>query len=289
MSRGRIAIAQLCSSSDVLANLELAVQLCRRAVAQDVRVLFFPEATDYIAQNAAHSRKLSQHSGVFVQRLSQQIKSLSKPLDVSIGVHLPSGSKVRNTLLYIQHDGQIIQEYDKLHLFDVAVPNGPIMLESQSVQKGDKIPRIIKTPAGSLGSSICYDIRFPELALKMRSMGAELICYPSAFTMSTGEAHWEILGRATAIQTQCFVIMPGQYGIHRTNIDPDSDPSLPNTRQSWGHSMIIDPWGKIIAQAKNITDKFEPQLIVASIDLLQLQNIREKMPLWKQRRNDIFH
>lgn len=288
----RIGIAQLCSTSNVMSNLDIVIQMCKNAIKQDVRVLFFPEATDYIAQNPAHSRVLSNQGEQFVNKLCKEISSLEKPLDVSIGVHLPKGAKVRNTLLYITHEGNILQEYDKLHLFDVNVPNGPIMMESKSVVKGAKLPDIINTPVGQLGNSICYDVRFPELALKLRSMGAELICYPSAFTMSTGKAHWEILGKARAIDTQCFVVMPGQYGIHKTNIDPDSDPNLPNTRQSWGHSMIINPWGEIIAQATtketDIDTDFEPQLIVASIDLMQLKSIREKMPLWQQRRNDIF-
>lgn len=306
----KIAIGQLCSSSNLKANLDIVVKLISEAIDNDVKLIFFPEATDYIAQNSLHSKYLVQKSPTFVTRLQENIRELvaqkGKPIDVSIGVHLPTfmnnnnstanDDRVRNVLLYINHKGEIISQYQKLHLFDVDVPNGPIFKESESVQPGKHLPNIINTPVGKLGSAICYDIRFPELSLKLRSMGSDIICFPSAFTMKTGEAHWDVLARSRAIDTQCYIVMPAQDGIHDTsdlqwsNLNKTtSDPTTnQNTvkRQSWGHSMIVDPWGTIIASSnQNIKGE---QLIFADIDLQALNEIRMKMPLWQQRRNDIF-
>lgn len=307
----KIAIGQLCSSSNLKANLDIVVKLISEAIDNDVKLIFFPEATDYIAQNSLHSKYLVQKSPTFVTRLQENIRELvaqkGKPIDVSIGVHLPTfknnnnnstanDDRVRNVLLYINHKGEIISQYQKIHLFDVNVPNGPIFKESESVQPGKHLPNIINTPVGKLGSAICYDIRFPELSLKLRSMGSDIICFPSAFTMKTGEAHWDVLARSRAIDTQCYIVMPAQDGIHDTsdsqwsNLNKTtSDPTTnQNTvkRQSWGHSMIVDPWGTIIASSnQNIKGE---QLIFADIDLQALNEIRMKMPLWQQRRNDIF-
>lgn len=303
----KIAIGQLCSSSQHAQNLSIVASLIERAIKLDARVIFFPEATDYLSQNATHSRVLAKSSPTFVDDLRLKIKDINeryksekRAIDVSIGVHLPPSEqdilkgddRVKNVLLYIDSSGVIRSSYTKLHLFDVDVPNGPILKESQSVQPGDQIPSIIDTPAGKLGCSICYDIRFPELALRLRSMGAQILCYPSAFTMKTGQAHWELLGRARAIDTQCYVVMPGQSGTHNITGDTWSktadSKTNPNsvTRMSWGHSMIINPWGDVIARSDETIN--EPQLVVSDIDLKSMERVRVNMPLWQQRRLDLF-
>ncbi|EJS43181.1 nit2p [Saccharomyces arboricola H-6] len=301
----RVAIAQLCSSADMASNLKVVKKMIFKAIQDKADVVFFPEASDYLSQNPLHSRYLAQKSPQFIQELQSSItdlvKQTSRNIDVSIGVHLPpteqdlleENDRVKNVLLYINHEGKILQEYQKLHLFDVDVPNGPILKESKSVQPGKVIPDIIDTPVGKLGSAICYDIRFPELSLKLRSMGAEILCFPSAFTTKTGEAHWELLGRARAVDTQCYVIMPGQEGVHDL-CDPKwekqqdvSAPTKSPLRESWGHSMIIGPWGEIIAQVD--PNRTGPQLIFANLDQESLQGVRNRMPLCKQRRDDLFH
>lgn len=293
----RIAIGQLCSTANLTKNLGVVTKLISRALDNDVSLIFFPEATDYLSQNAAHSRRLARETPQFISNLQDEIRSLvrksSKKIDVSIGVHLPSTSlelqggdhRVKNVLLYIDYRGEILQYYQKMHLFDVDVPNGPVLKESRSVQPGSTIPDIINTPAGKLGSEICYDIRFPELSLKLREKGAQILCFPSAFTMKTGEAHWELLARARAIDTQCFVVMPAQQGKHDV-----SDPSwtmddLKNSAQriSWGHSMVVDPWGTVIAHSKSDNESSEPELIIADLDYNLLENVRKNMPLWEQR------
>lgn len=301
MSSGlRIAIGQLCSSSNVQKNLKTVTQLISQAIDKDVKLIFFPEATDFLSRNADHSHYLSNQTLQFVTDLQQNIRLLvqqkSKNIDVSIGVHLPPSNEIqdprtKNVLLYINHEGEIKNTYQKLHLFDVDIKNGPILRESKSVQPGMELPMVIDTPVGRLGLAICYDIRFPEISAYLRSQGAQMICYPSAFTMKTGAAHWETLGKARAIDTQCYVIMPGQQGIHNVSDDDWRDPNLkPNSspveRVSWGHSMIINPWGDIISEATSST---EPQLVIADLDYDLLNTVRENMPLLKHMRNDIFH
>lgn len=298
-SRFRIAIGQLCSSSNIQKNLGTVTQLISQAIDKDVKLIFFPEATDFLARNTDHSRYLSNQTLQFVTDLQQNIRTLvqkkSKNIDVSIGVHLPPSNeaqdqRTKNVLLYIDHDGEIKNTYQKLHLFDVDIKKGPILKESQSVQPGMELPKVIETPVGKLGPAICYDIRFPELSAYLRSHGAQIISYPSAFTMKTGAAHWETLGKARAIDNQCYIVMPGQQGIHNVNDDDWKDPNLqlnskPTERVSWGHSMIINPWGDIIAQA---TSSIEPQLIIADLDYELLDTVRDNMPLLKHMKKDLF-
>ncbi|SCU99781.1 LAME_0G05446g1_1 [Lachancea meyersii CBS 8951] len=296
----RVAIGQICSSCSLTQNLKTINMLIDSALLQDVKVIFFPEASDYISRSASHSKKLVSQSPEFADSLCRSIPSLcqkyGKKIDVSIGVHLPaakadgqsSDDRVRNCLLYINHRGEVLQSYQKLHLFDVDVPNGPVLKESESVQPGSIIAPVLDTPVGKLGSAICFDIRFPELSLKLRSKGAEILCFPSAFTVRTGEAHWEALAKARALDTQCYVLMPAQQGEHQVNLDLEEGASDAFTvkRVSWGHSMIVDPWGQVIARADS--QNSEAQLIMADLDFAALEKIRKDMPLWDQRRRDVF-
>lgn len=295
----RIAVAQVCSSSNLKENLGVVKELTLRAIDCRASIIFFPEATDYLASNFSHSRKLVRQSVCFLNELRTFLRELCSSkkakIDISIGMHMPSqentpeDDRVRNVLIYINSNGDIVDEYQKLHLFDVQVHQGPTFMESLSVQPGNLFPSLIETPVGKLGPAICYDIRFPEHALKQRELGADLICYPSAFTTKTGEAHWEVLARARAIDTQCFIIMPAQFGVHDirdAECIPGSINSKHEVRESWGHSMVINPWGTVIARADD--EALENQIITAEIDHELLHKVRENMPLWNQRRSDIF-
>ncbi|CCF59212.1 hypothetical protein KAFR_0G01780 [Kazachstania africana CBS 2517] len=302
VSMRRIAIGQLCSGSNVASNLDIVTKLIAKALDQDVRVLFFPEATDFLSRNPEHSFHLVKKSEQFVSDLQTNIKDLCssklKKIDVSIGIHLPpneddirrDNNKTKNTLLYINYKGEILHSYQKIHLFDVVISNGSILKESNSVLAGNKIPKILETPIGKLGTGICYDIRFPELALDLRKQGAEILCFPSAFTIKTGEAHWELLGRARAIDTQCFVVMPAQHGEHNVQNDDwtgsGTEHQAVSKRVSWGHSMIISPWGDIVAKSNSKTS--EPELIIADLNFELLTRVRMNMPLMQHRRNDLF-
>lgn len=266
-----IAVGQLTSTNSLVRNGKAAARLVKEAHAKKARVLFLPEASDYIAGSPQETVALAQEvdQSPFIKLLRDAIKS--NPIHVSVGVHEPAlANKVKNTLLWFDPEGNLVNRYQKIHLFDVDVPNGPILRESLSVEAGKRLLLPFETPVGKLASSICYDIRFPEQSLALRKSGAEIICFPSAFTVKTGIAHWHALSRARAIDTQCYVVNAAQVGQH------DAE----GKRKSYGHSLVVDPWGTIIAEAT--TD--EEQVILAQIDLEMLEKIRANMPLWEQRK-----
>lgn len=283
------AVGQFCATNSLISNAAIIRTLIRKASEAGAKVLFLPEASDFIATSPEESVSLTkplEHSPVYCEGILRGLADLPegsvKPY-ISVGFHEPAedtshgrAKRLRNTLVWIGPDGSVAQRYQKLHLFDVDISNGPILKESRSVEPGTKLLPPFDTPIGKLGSAICYDIRFPEMAMRLRSLGAEVIVFPSAFTVRTGAAHWEVLARARAIDTQCFVIMAGLVGKH------DKD----GKRQSYGHSIIVDPWGTVLAQAPDVDS--EPRIITADIDLSVLKTVRENMPLWDQRRPDVF-
>ena len=260
-------------------NLFQCQQLVRAAARVGAKALFLPEASDYIASDAAASRSLCKpvHESAFVSGLQQEAKQHSLP--ISVGVHEPaSDQKVKNTSLWIDETGAVAQRYQKLHLFDVSIENGPKLRESDSVEQGGAIIDPFATPIGKVGLQICFDLRFPEPALALRARGAQILTYPSAFTVPTGKAgHWEILLRARAIETQSYVIASAQVGTH------DQD----GKRRSYGHSMIVDPWGKIVANLGGEEGyNGSGEIAVAEIDLEYLEKVKREVPLI--RRTDIY-
>ncbi|KAK9450126.1 carbon-nitrogen hydrolase [Limtongia smithiae] len=271
------AAGQFCATNSISENLGSVRVLIQKAVESGAKVvLFLPEASDYIAGSPAETVALATPvtESEFVIGIQETLKGLDVPLEVSVGVHDSAAGEDRckNVLLWINSSGEITQRYQKVHLFDVQMKNGPILMESRSVQPGQEVLAPFDTPLGKMGFAICYDIRFPEHALRLRSMGAEVIVYPSAFTVRTGQAHWELLGRSRAIDTQTYVIMAAQVGKH------DKE----GKRASWGHAMIVDPWGTVLAQCPDIDST--PRICTAEIDLPALQKVRDAMPLWEQRR-----
>lgn len=168
-------------------------------------------------------------------------------------------------------DQSKVHSYRKIHLFDVQVPNGPCLRESETTVAGSSIGRVIPTQFGNLGLGICYDLRFPEFSLLLRQQGMEIMTYPSAFTVPTGSAHWHCLLRARAIELQCYVIAAAQVGQHS------------ESRSSYGHSMIVDPWGKVICELDH-----EPGLGYAHLDMDYLKKIRLAMPIESHRRLDLY-
>jgi predicted amidohydrolase len=180
---------------------------------------------------------------------------------------------VSSKKIVINDLGQIVSIYRKVHLFDIDIPNGPCIKESQGTVPGEQIMPPIDTPAGKLGLCICYDLRFPEQSALLRRSGAELISYPSAFTIKTGIAHWEVLLKARAIETQTFVIAAAQVGIHNSK------------RSSYGHSLVIDPWGNILAACK----EEENHIVNTEIDLELLSNTRRQMPIEDHKRYRVYN
>ncbi|BFZ54947.1 ATP-dependent Lon protease pim1 [Savitreella phatthalungensis] len=272
-----IAAGQICSTSNILRNLEHCVQVISKASRNGARCVFLPEAADYIARDGDQSRELarSEGCGEFVKGI--QAAAREHKVHVNVGVHAatPGASdKLLNQALWINDRGDITHTYTKLHLFDVDIRDGPVIKESKSTKAGDQIVTPFETPVGKVGMAICFDVRFPELSLKLRELGAQVLLYPSAFAVRTGQAHWETLLRARAIETSSWVVAAAQAGRHNEN------------RVSWGHSMIVDPWGSVVAQATDVPTDDGPTYILADIDLGILEKVREGIPL--MRRTDVY-
>ncbi|KAK7193504.1 carbon-nitrogen hydrolase [Paraphaeosphaeria sporulosa] len=277
------AIGQICSTASMTHNLSQCTSLIRRASAAGAAALFLPEAADYIASSASETVSLARsvETSPFVLGLRAAAKSHRLPL--SVGIHEPStsGDKVKNTLLWIDGDGEIAHRYQKLHLFDVEIKDGPILKESNSVERGPRIEDPVDTPLGKVGMLICFDLRFPEPSLALRHRGAHILTYPSAFTVPTGKAHWETLLRARAIETQSYVVAAAQVGFHNEE----------KTRRSYGHGMIVDPWGRVVAELGGEDDDKgrgldEGEIALAEIDLEYLEKTRREVPLL--RRTDVY-
>ncbi|KAF2264522.1 carbon-nitrogen hydrolase [Lojkania enalia] len=277
------AIGQLCSTTSFTNNLSQARQCIEKAAAAGAKALFLPEAADYIAPNAATTISLCQpvEKSPFVLGLQKEAQRHRLPINV--GVHEPTanGKKVKNTLLWIDENGDIAHRYQKLHLFDVEIKDGPILKESNSVEKGPRIEDPFDSPVGKVGLLICFDLRFPEPGIALRNRGAQILTYPSAFTVPTGKSHWETLLRARAIETQSYVFAAAQSGPHNEE----------KTRRSYGHGMIVDPWGKTLAELGGEEDDKGRgldvgEIAVAEVDLEYLEKVRREVPLL--RRTDVY-
>ncbi|MFN3228601.1 MAG: carbon-nitrogen hydrolase family protein [Asticcacaulis sp.] len=190
----------------------------------------------------------------------------------SVIVALPEDAEGRsaNRALLIAPTGEVAARYDKLHVFDATLPNGERYRESENVRPGTRAV-VARTPFGGLGLSICYDVRFASLYRRMAMAGARLIAVPAAFTVPTGEAHWSVLLRTRAIETGCFVLAAAQGGHHADG------------RRTWGHSLIIDPWGRILAEASDD----QPTVLSATLRLAAVDEARQALPqLWHDRMYD---
>ncbi|PWN94667.1 putative NIT2-nitrilase [Tilletiopsis washingtonensis] len=270
------AVAQLTSSASIAANLSAAQSLLKRAASAGARAVFLPEACDFIAPAAdVPALAASAEARSFVAEVAKAAKEHG--VWVSMGVHeMGEEKRCWNTNVLVDAQGEVRERYRKLHLFDVDIAGGLKILESGTTIPGKQLPAAVPSPLGQIGLQTCYDVRFPEAALALRRQGAEILTYPSAFTVRTGAAHWELLLRARAVDTQCWVLAAAQVGAH-----PGSK------RVSYGHAMIVDPWGSVVAQCPD-TQPYEPTFCVADIDLTHLSKLRAEMPLWEQRRTDVY-
>ncbi|TVY84386.1 putative hydrolase nit2 [Lachnellula suecica] len=273
------AIGQLCSTASLSHNLALCQTLVRKAVDAGAKALFLPEAADYIASSPSESISLAlpMSTSPFVLGLQQSARENS--LAINVGIHVPareqaamqgeaSGQKkLYNRSCWINEKGEIESYYDKLHLFDYGA-----LKESNSVEAGKSIVAPVETCVGRVGLMVCFDLRFPEISLALKRQNAQIITYPSAFTVPTGKAHWEILLRSRAIETQAYVVASAQVGAHNEK------------RSSYGHSMVVDPWGKVLLDMTG--EGAEAEIGVVDIDLGYREEIKNKMPLL--RRTDVY-
>jgi deaminated glutathione amidase len=269
MSEVRVALIQLRTPADQAAALEQAAPLVRQAAAGGAQLIATPEVTNLVQRNRALSMPAmkSEEDDPCVLGLIALARELKVWLLIGSAVVLREGGGVANRSLLIDPDGREVVTYDKMHMFDVDLPSGERARESEAFVAGDAAV-VADTPFGRIGLSICYDVRFAYLYRALAKAGAQILTVPAAFTRSTGEAHWEILLRARAIETGSFVLAPAQGGLHEDG------------RGTWGHSMIIGPWGEVLARAEGD----EPGVIAATLDLDAVAKARQAIPALKNER-----
>lgn len=258
----RIACAQTTATPDPVANLAQAETLIRQAAVAGAELVALPEAFDFLTPGTTaipdYARPQAEHAALKLLASLAAERSLWI-LAGSVSMRAEDGVPVNRSVLF-DASGQISAHYDKVHLFDVDLPDGDSSRESDLYRAGDRAV-VADTPWGGIGLSICYDMRFPYLYRRLAKSGARIIMAPSAFSSFTGPLHWHALLRARAIETGCFVIAPAQCG--------DNHPG----RRSYGHSLIIDPWGRVLADAEE-----ECGVITATLDLSEVERFRAAIP-----------
>lgn len=263
----RVAAIQMNSGPDVDRNLGQARALLDEALRADPNIVAFPENMLLFSDRAGDYAKNAQGPrGNLVATLQEWAAEADIWLLAGSLPFKAPGGKVHNTSVLFSPEGEIHARYDKIHLFDVDVPGDRSYRESDDVAPGKK-PVVTETPWGTLGLSVCYDIRFPELYRSHSEKGAHTLFVPAAFTAVTGKAHWDVLTRARAIENQCFLVAPGQSG----NPFPG--------RECHGHTRIVDPWGRIIAERPAGIG-----VVMADLDYGALFDIRAKLPALVHRR-----
>ena len=269
------ALIQMTSGIDPDANLATIDRAMAEVAARGAVMAFLPDMSLLLDRDRVRSgdhivREADSRWPSALQALAQKhgiwLHSGSMPLLADDGERRVNRSHV------IAADGGIRARYDKIHMFDVTLPSGENWRESAAYEGGNRLV-VVDTPLGRMGLSICYDLRFPELYRALADRGATIIAIPAAFTVSTGEAHWHVLMRARAIETQCHVVAAAQYGSHADG------------RQTYGHSVAIDPWGMILAdaEAKQAVAQKGYALALAPIDSAAAERARQAIPLAQSR------
>lgn len=268
----RAAVVQMTSSPDVEANLAVARGLLERARTQGAVIAALPENFAIMGRRDADKIDVAEAPGegpiqAFLGHCARELGMWILGGTIPLRVEGES-RRVAAASLVFDDRGRCAARYDKIHLFDVDIPGREERYrESATVAPGDR-PVVVSTPIGRLGLAVCYDVRFPELFRVLQGQGAEVLSLPSAFTAPTGRAHWEPLVRARAIENLCYVLAPAQGGKHA------------NGRETWGDSMVVDPWGQVLARVAGAG----PGLAVAEIDRNVQQQLRERFPALLHRR-----
>ncbi|HZH09172.1 MAG TPA: carbon-nitrogen hydrolase family protein [Microvirga sp.] len=267
-TRFTAACIQMRSGRDVLKNRDAAVALVREAAEKGAHFAQTPEMTSLVCRERAEMfEKVGPQANDPVLAALREV-AREKGIMVQIGsIAVKEGDKVANRAFLIDTDGEIVASYDKIHLYDVDLPNGESWRES-ATYTGGSTAVLAETPWGYLGMTICYDVRFAALYKALAENGASFLSAPAAFTKQTGEAHWHILHRARAIETGSFMISAAQGGLHEDG------------RETFGHSLIVDPWGRVLAEGGT-----EPGVILAEIDPALVTEVRGRIPTLKNARS----
>ena len=261
-----VGLVQTNSSDDLQANIEAASALIREAAQRGADFVLTPENTTHLTQGreAVLAGALPESSHPAIPAFADLARELGIWLQIgSLSVKL-TPEKAANRSLLFNPEGTVVARYDKIHMFDVDIPDGQSYRESATFRPGEELV-LADLPWGKLGMSICYDVRFPHLYRDVAKAGAQILTVPAAFTVPTGRAHWHTLLRARAIETGCFVLAPAQTGNHRVSQGPP--------RRTFGHSLAVTPWGEILADAGE-----EPGITLVDLDLAAVERARKAVP-----------
>lgn len=268
----RVAALQLSSQDDVPANLGACRELIRRSTEQGARLLVLPENFAFFGKEE-DKRRLAERLGDLEAPIQGTLSDAARSFGTTIiagGMpeQSPDPERPYNTCAVFAPDGSIAASYRKIHLFDVDLADGSTLRESNATMPGDTEAQVVVDVFGfRVGLSICYDVRFPELYRKLSALGAEILVVPSAFTLHTGRDHWHVLLRARAIESQAWVVAAAQWGKH------------PKGRVTYGHSLIVDPWGTVVADASDRVG-----FVMADVDRELLQKVRTSLPSLSHRK-----
>jgi predicted amidohydrolase len=265
----RVGLVQLRTPASQEAALAQAEPLVRQAVAEGAELILTPEGSNLLQRDRARLMPLlrTADEDPAVLGLRALAAELGVWLDIGSALVLRGDGKVANRQILVAPDGAVAATYDKLHMFDVDLPTGERARESEVYEPGDKAV-LVETPLARLGLTICYDVRFAALYRALAVAGAQVMTVPAAFTRPTGEAHWEILLRARAIETGSFVLAAAQGGF------------LEDGRGAWGRSTVVGPWGEIVGKL----DHDEPGVLIADLDLAAVDKARDAIPALRNAR-----
>jgi predicted amidohydrolase len=264
----RVALVQMTSSDDPAENLETARGYLRAAAAGGARFVLTPEVTNCVSSSRSHQRQVLRAEeddptlvGLRAEAAAQGIWVLAG----SLALADPRGDgRFANRSFLIAPDGGITARYDKIHMFDVSITEAETYRESEGFRPGDQAV-LVEVDDVPVGMTVCYDVRFPHLYRHLAQMGARILTVPAAFSPDTGEAHWETLLRARAIENGCFVLAPAQTGEHRASVG--------RARRTHGHSLAVDPWGRVLADGGNL-----PGVTLVDLDLGSVDDVRGRLP-----------
>lgn len=264
------AVVQVRSTPDFAASMARTTELTQQALDAGARLVAVPENYAGIAPAGAPPVHRANPDALEGDDAVGPLLELSRTFQATVllggqPVAIPGTDRIHNTLI-VADRGRICATYAKVHCFEATMPDGTVVSELERTEPGRALV-VAELPEARLGLSICYDLRFPELYRALVEDGAELLTAPSAFTFSTGAAHWELLNRARAVENQCFMLSPAQWGVHAPG------------RHSWGHAMIVDPWGDVIAQ---VSDGEGVALATLRADVLA--RVRRALPALEHRR-----
>lgn len=277
-TKSLVAVCQMNCVNDKEKNYISASSLIDEAAGLGAKMIFLPECFDFIGSNKQEAVQAAEPiDGPTISKFRELARKLKVWLSLGGFHQLPptpvseGGAKILNAHVVLDDLGEIRSVYHKVHLFNLEIPNVVRLIESESYVAGSKLPEPVQTPIGKIGLGICYDLRFGEMAIAYSKAGADILTYPSSFTVPTGIHHWEPLIRARAIENQCYVIAAAQVGTHNSK------------RASYGHAMIVDPWGTKIAECSDGVG-----FALGLIDHEFLSKCRLRLPIWTDRRYDVY-